>query len=158
MRFGRSNKKSVRTTRGSISIEIAAGAFVSIGLMALALNVCFAMLAYGLNDRACREAARAAAQQSTKIAAQDVAKFVVAGFNKENSNLGTIKVTDVTYNDFKGAPPDDQSPFVSITTSTSVAMPAPIEFFGKQVFASSIPVQKRYTFPIVRLNVATKNS
>lgn len=151
--------KSVRRrNRGSVAIEIGAGALVAIGLMALALNVCFAMMAYGLNDRACREAARAAAQQNTSAAANNIAQVVVAGLSKSNSPLGAIRVVKVTYNDFNGTPPDDQSPYVSVTTSSDVRMPAPIEFFGKKVFATSIPVQKTYTFPIVRLNVNVKNN
>lgn len=145
------------SSKGSVAIEISAGALVSIGIMALALNVCFAMLAYGVNDRACREAARAAAQQSSLAAASSVAKYVVNGFNQSNSALGKIQVSKVVFTDFNGTPPEDQSPFVSVTTSSTVATPAPIEFFGSKVFGKSIPVQKTYTFPIVRLNVNTNS-
>jgi len=150
-------KVNRNNSRGSVAIEIAAGALVSIGLMALALNVCFGMLAYGVNDRACREAARAAAQQSTLASASSIAKFVVNGFNQNNSYMNKIQVTRVVFTDFNGLPPEDQSPFVSVTTSSSVSTPAPIAFFGQKVFGESIPVQKTYTFPIVRLNVNTNS-
>ena len=151
-------KRTANRKRGSISLEIAAGALVTLGLVALALNVSFAMLAYGANDRACRDAARAAAQQNTAADARNAAKLIVAGFSRANSLLGAITVSDVVYNDFKGNPPADQSPYVTVTTRSTVSMPAPIEFFGQQVFGTTIPVAKTYTFPIVRLSVNTSKS
>ncbi|MBX9688105.1 MAG: hypothetical protein K2X27_15465 [Candidatus Obscuribacterales bacterium] len=155
--FKKKISSSVRKNSGSMFVEIGAGALVTISMMALALNACFAMLAYGINDRACRDAARAAAQQDTFASASNIARIVVSGFNRNASLMGAIQVDNVTYTDFGGNPPQDKSPFVTVTTHANVKMPAPIEFFGHDIFSGSLPVRKTYTFPIVRLNVNTQN-
>ncbi len=147
------NSRSKRTKRGSVAVELAAGALVTIGIVALALNVCFAMMSYGLNDRACRDACRAAAQGASAVEAEGLARTIVKSYSSSNSQLAPIEVSNITYTDFGGTPSADVSPFVSVTTRTTAKMPAPIEFFGNKVFADSIPVQKTYTFPIVRLTV-----
>lgn len=147
--------RSTRNRKGSAVFELAAGSLISISVVAFVLNVCFAMLSYGINDHACRDAARAAAQGATSIEANKLASAIVKSYNSNNGMLAPITVTNVVYNDFGGNPAPDLSPFVTVTTQSKATMPAPIDVFGSHVFSSTIPVTKTYTFPIVRLTVKT---
>ena len=146
-------RRTNRGQRGSAAFELAAGALITIGIVAFALNVCFAMLSYSINDHACRDAARAAAQAPSAAQAFIMASNIVKSYNSNNGLLSPITVRSVLYTDFSGNPPAGQSPFVTVTTTSNATMPAPIEFFGKTLFGSSIPVSKTYAFPIIRLTV-----
>ncbi len=141
-----------RNKRGSVAVELAAGSLVMISVVALALNICFAMLSYGINDRACRDAARAAAQGSSAVEAVQMATAIVKSYNSSNSLLAAVNVESVSYNDFQGNAPQGVSPFVTVITRSSAKMPAPVSVFGQNLFGATIPVTKSYTFPIVRLN------
>lgn len=151
----RTNRSARRKAGGFAALELAAGSLIMIGVIAMALNVCFAMLSYGGNDRACRDAARAAAQGTTLTEATQLANAIITTYKSNNSILSQITVTNLDYKDFAGNPPSGVSPTVSVTTRATVNLPAPVEFFGQNIFGKSIPVQKTYTFPIVRLNVQT---
>ncbi len=150
--FSKRNR-TTRSAKGLVAAEIAIAGLIAIGVVALALNINFAMMSYGTNARACRDAARAAAQGSSQQEATQLANTIVKTFNSTNNLLSPITVTNVTYTDFGGSPAPGVCPFVTVTTKSSATMPVPIEFFGKDVFATVIPVQKTYTFPIVRLTV-----
>lgn len=150
-----SRRKGKRGSKGSAALELAAGASVVIAVVALSLNTCFAMMSYGINDRACRDAARAAAQGGNQQEALQLANAVIKSYNNNNGILSPIVVNQISYNDFGGNPPAEQSPFVTVTTSSTAKIPAPIELFGQVVFGSTLPVKKQYSFPIVKLTVNT---
>lgn len=147
------SKKCARNNKGSVAFELAIGATITICIVAFALNICFAMISYGINDHACRDAARAAAQGANFTEANKAARAIVKTYNSNNGLTAPITVVSVSYVDFFGNTPVGLSPFVTVTTRTEATMPAPIEFMGKQIFGRTIPVQKQYTFPIVRLTV-----
>lgn len=145
--------KSARSKNGSAAMELCAGASILIAMTAFTLNVCIAMMSYGINERACRDAARAAAQGSTSAEAFQLANAIVKTYNSGNSLLTPVLVSNVSFNDFGGHPPDGISPFVTVTTSSVAKLPAPVEIFGNRVFGTNLSVRKQYTFPIVKLNV-----
>lgn len=153
-RMGMSSRRDAasRSSKGMASLELAAGSLIMIGIVAMALNICFAMLSYGINDRACRDAARAAAQGTTATEAAQLANSIVKTYNSNNGILSPISVTGVTYNDFGGNPTADVSPSVTVSTSCTSRLPAPIEFVGSKIFGDSVLLKKTYTFPIVRFN------
>lgn len=153
MRKAASRAICMRRAGGSAALELAIGSLITITVVAFALNTCFAMLAYGINDRACRDAARAAAQGGTQLEAFNMAKTAVKSYNSTTGMLSAIAVSSFQYNDFAGNPPENVSPFVTVVTSGSVQLPAVLKVFGKNIFNPSIPIKKSYTFPIVRLTV-----
>ncbi|MBX9567368.1 MAG: hypothetical protein K2X77_00670 [Candidatus Obscuribacterales bacterium] len=145
---------SNRSSRGSAAFELAAGALITIAIVAFALNTCFAMVAYGINDHACRDAARAAAQGTTPPEAFMMANAIVKSYNNTAAGMTPITLVLVSYVDFNGSPPPGSAPTVTVITRTSTKLPAPIELFGKKLFGQQIPLEKTYTFPIVRLKPA----
>ena len=146
-------KQQGRSNRGSTAIELGAAALIMIGIVAFGLNVCMAMIGYTLNDRACRDAARSAAQGENLPEALQRANRILTTYRKSSPFFRLADRATVSYTDFGGTPPAGVSPFVTVTTTASSDMPCPINLFGNNVFGSSMQFRKSYTFPIVRLTV-----
>jgi hypothetical protein len=108
------------------------------------------------NDRACRDAARGAAQTTNLADAINKVNAVLKS-HQGNSMLmtGPSLYGPVVYQDFAGAPPPQTSPFVTVTTTTKINLPfAPISFmYGGPIFgqAGNMSFTQSYTFPIVKL-------
>jgi Flp pilus assembly protein TadG len=147
-----------RNNKGSAAIEIAAGALVTIIIVAFALNICLILIHYDVNDQTCRDAARAAAQGSSQSEAQALAQTVIRAHNTANNFLSPIAVSGFVYTDFGGQPPAGTSPFVTVATTSLVNTPVPMDLFGATLFSRVLTVRKSYTFPIVRLNAPATNS
>ncbi|MBX9722197.1 MAG: hypothetical protein K2X81_12430 [Candidatus Obscuribacterales bacterium] len=151
------NRKSVRVqqkrnARGASLIELAVVA-AYIPLVALiSVNLGVGVFAAGVNDNACKDAARAAGQRSTKEDAIDAAKAIVGRY-ADTSLLGKPQVL-VEACDFEVFPDADDNPqpskgpFVTISTQSVVNLPAPLIFDGT-TFTSSIKLGSSYTFPIL---------
>lgn len=144
-------RNTARRAGGSAALELCCGALVTLVAVAFSLNVCFAMISYNTNDRACRDAARAAAQGANLTEAQLLAQRVAATYNNTNAKLSPVTVTQVVYTDFNGDPPAGVSPTVTVTTQAVASLPFPLDLFGQKLMSTVIPVAKKYTFPIVRL-------
>jgi Flp pilus assembly protein TadG len=126
---------------------------ILIGFSVLALDCGGAIMAFGMTDRACRDAARAAAQGSNPTEARQLANAIIGTYANSSGVLTSPRIESVTYTDFGGHPPDGSSPFVTVTTSASARVLAPLSFFGHDLLSSSFPMRKTYTFPIVKLDV-----
>lgn len=148
--------------RGSVSIELACGSLVMVALLLVAVDVTVMMIGFSLNDRACRDACRSAAQQDTSAKAQVAANAALAqhkgdGYWVSNPLLKTGG-TDFVYQDF-GGDPFAGNPTVTCTTECTVRFPVPVDFFGNTFGKGSdglrgtMTFRKRYTFPIVRFNL-----
>lgn len=144
----------IRNQKGSAIIDLGFACLSLIILAIFGLNMCFALVSFSLTDRACRDAARAAAQASTPGQATQLAQAVLRSY-KSPSTLMVVQPTlaGIQFTDFGGNPPAGKSPFVAVTTRSTVKMPAPVQVFGQNVFSGTIPMQKTYIFPIVKLNV-----
>ena len=143
-----------RSRKGHAVIELACSAFLLLVFTIMTNDICIVIYGAYLNDKACRDAARAAAQgqdqnQSTKLAVAALQAHSADGYYFTNPVIqGTIDY--VTYN---GSPPQDKSPFVQVTTSTTARMPfAPIQFVNGPIFVrnGSVTFMQSYAFPIVR--------
>ncbi|CAN5436934.1 hypothetical protein BH10CYA1_BH10CYA1_37450 [soil metagenome] len=147
----------VRNSRGGSAVELALGAILMITLSALAMNMILLNFAMCLNDAVCRDAARAAAQTSGKAAALLAATtqlklHATDGVFVSQPILTSTADPDFVYNDYGGNPPANQSSYVTVTTSVTVKVPAPIVFFGAKFYAKNgtLIMQRRYTFPIIK--------
>src|SRR4029453_17067818 len=69
-----------RSQKGSSLAEVAVGAMVMTVMLIFSLDICMAMMLYGVNDRACRDAARAAARASKPEDAENLAKAALKSF------------------------------------------------------------------------------
>ena len=169
MRVNKHVDKS-RNRDGSSFIEIAIasvalGVIVFIGLDAYVWNQAFM-----INDLACRDACRAAAQASSptntkaayitaaKAAAQrELDLHIVPSPWISNPQLVNSGFLWQDYGASNGnpmpAPP--QTPYVRVQTSLDVSLPVPISFMGQTVLqggaGQKLVFQRSYSMPIVQL-------
>jgi hypothetical protein len=141
--------------RGHLSLEIACTAVFFCVFAYLTADLGYVLYGADFNDRACRDAARAAAQSMNLT---EAIKKVNAVLQSHQGNAlvmsGPSLYAPVVYQDFGGAPPAQTSPYVTVTTTTRINLPfAPIVFMGGATFGQTgnMSFNQSYTFPIVRL-------
>lgn len=147
----RSLRRRPRTGHSAIEFGVAAGMITVMAL--LCTNIGLLILGAGINDKACRDAARAAAQASNYTAALKQARAALKGHPTDGYFVSTpvMNDADLVYEDFSGNPPPDTSPFVSVTTTTVVKIPAPFIMYGARFGPGGTQTFRRtYTFPIVK--------
>ncbi len=142
-----------RNRTGTVFAELAIGCLVCISMSLFALDIGTAMASYSVNDRACRDAARAAAEGSNVTEATNLANRIVQSFASTSPLITSPKVAGVVYKDFGGNPPDGQSPYVTVTCRATARPIAPLKILGLKVIDETFPLVKTYTFPIVKLDV-----
>jgi len=113
------------------------------------------VLIYGaeFNDRACRDAARAAAQGQDAQQSTQLIKAILKAHQGDGSYITAPTLQGLVYNDYGGNPPPQVAPFVTVTTLTVAKAPfAPLMFFQGPVFLQngSFTFSQSYTFPIVK--------
>jgi hypothetical protein len=139
--------------KGHILIELAMLSVLFVVMGVLCLDVGYLILGSELNDRACRDAARAAAAADNYTTSLQLAKAAVVphagdGFYVTSPQVDTAAFL---YQDFSGSPPANTSPYVSVTTHCNIHVPAPIFFLGTSFLSSgSMQFTKTYVFPIVK--------
>lgn len=144
-----------RRSRGGHNLAELACALLAFAIVAvLSVDIGIICLANSTNDQACRDAARAAAGGSDYASSLRLAQSAVATHRANSSYIGdpTLEVSVFEYQDFAGSPPPNQSPYVSVTTSMTVRVPAPVNFAGAQFYPDdgTTSVRKTYEFPIVK--------
>ncbi len=154
--------RKTRVRKGMAAVEVACGSFFLLVLTLMAIDVTILMLGYEMNDRAARDACRAAAQQSNLVAAQNAARTILKthkgdGYFITDPNL-LVSAGDFVYQDF-GGNPTAGNPTVTVTTEVHVKTPVPLSFAGNNFghdgswVNDSWTFRKRYTFPIVAFNL-----
>lgn len=149
--FGKGHKR--RASCASLSVELACGSFFMLIFVLLSLHLGIGIFGAYVNDRACRDACRNAAQGKDLTESTKLAKTVVKGY-RGSSFLSAPEITGpIVYQDFGGKPPAQTSPFVQVTTVTQATMPFGLLSFFNTVFLQDgkIAFRKSYTFPIVRI-------
>lgn len=153
--------KKYRTKKGAMGFaEIAACSLFIVVLALLGLDICLAIFGASMNDRACRDAARAAAQANDSVKAYQLAQAALKSHNTDGFFVTQPVMTagpgDFIYQDYGGSPPPDQTPFVTVTTQCTVRVPAPIFFFGAEFLKNgTAQFRQRYTFPVVKSKLLT---
>jgi Flp pilus assembly protein TadG len=145
--------KNIRNQKGSGLAEMAVASLILIFMALFTLDIGTAVMCFNVNDRACRDAARAAAQGSDKTEAENLARQIIKSYPQFGPLAKNITVTGVNYVDFNGNPPSGQSPYVAVTTKMDCHSIAPLSVFGVEAIKAQFPVTKTYTFPIVKLKV-----
>lgn len=145
---------AVRGRTGHLSIELASTlCFFSIFAF-LCADLGYVLYGAYFNDRACRDAARAAAQTSTLTDAQKKVDSVLQSHQGNPMFLtGPALSAPIVYQDYGGSPPPQTSPFVTVQTTDTIKLPfAPIVFFDGATFGASgnVSFTQAYTFPIIR--------
>ncbi len=141
-----------RRSGGFSFLEVATSSFLVLVLVILSINICLLIFGCQINDTACRDAARAASLASDSAKAWALATASVRSHKTDGTFIGTITLlggSAFQYQDFAGAPPAGQCPFVRVTTRTRVTLPTPIYFFGAS-FTNVFDFSQTYTSPIVK--------
>lgn len=154
--------RNKRKNKAHTIIELGMVSVLFVVIAVFCADIGFVMLASQLNDRACRDAARAAAQGSDYGAAMALALAALAQHKGDGNFVAdpALEIGEFQYEDFGGSPPPNTSPYVRVTTTCSVRVPAPV-FFGDAVFGAgesgTYNFTKTYEFPIVRTTLYLNN-
>jgi Flp pilus assembly protein TadG len=152
--------KTRNRSTGQLVIELASTCVFL--LIFVLVSVDIGLLLYGahINDKACRDACRAAAQTNNATDARRVAEAVLSGQRLAGDTVGKGIVTrptipagaaGLTYVDYNGTPAPDESPYVTVVTECNSTLPfAPPELLGHSM-NQSFTFRQSYTFPIVRV-------
>jgi hypothetical protein len=141
--------------------EIMASSFLIFLMLIFSLDAWFLISAAPMNDYACRDAARAAAQAGDPATAQNLAIAAIRSHAKQASYFVSAPYLDLSafsYNDFgvstgnPTTPPANTAATVTVTTRCAVKPIIPLSFFGNMLLGGQDTVQyaQTYTFPIVK--------
>ncbi|MBX9669443.1 MAG: hypothetical protein K2X93_17610 [Candidatus Obscuribacterales bacterium] len=150
---GGRQRKFIRRQQGTAFAEVAVVGFIMTLVLAFILDIAIALMAFSVVDRACRDAARAAAQGQSRDEARQMAAAIANDHLSASPLVTAPIVTNVVYEDFGGDPSPDQCPFVEVTTSATASVPAPLFLFGTSGTNRPLTLAKRYRFPIVKLKM-----
>jgi hypothetical protein len=130
--------------------EVAITSFLIICLAAFTADICLLIFACSVNDKACRDVVRAAAQQPNAAQALQFAQASVKNHKTDGIFISPIQlVNGVNYQDFGGNPPAGQTPYVQVITKVDVTLPTPVYFFGNS-FTNKMSFSQIYTSPIIK--------
>jgi Flp pilus assembly protein TadG len=151
----RNARSQTRFPKGSLVIELTVGSFFLSIFAIIAFHVGLLIFGAFMNDTACRDAARAAAQGNSQAKATTLAQAILISHKQTNSYLGSPALqTPIVYQDYNGSPPNTQtSPYIQLTTKTQVTLPIRFFSFLSQMFTSdqNLTFTATYTFPIVKV-------
>jgi hypothetical protein len=144
------HRSRVWNSNGFSFAEIAATSFLIIILAVFCTDITLLIFANSVNDKACRDVVRAAAQQPTASLALQFAQASVKQHQTDGIFISPISlVGGVNYQDFGGNPPQGQAPYVQVTSQVTVTLPSPLYFFGA-TFTNKFNFAQTYTSPIVK--------
>lgn len=140
-----------RLVQGGAILEFAIISVLLVLISLFCLDVLTLALGSGLNERACRDAARMAAQATNYADSLVLAQTATKAYKGDGYFIGspTVDTASFVYNDYGGSPPTDTSPYVQVTTVCQVRIPAPIFVYGLNFSGGNMSFQKVYTFPII---------
>lgn len=148
-------QKPFRGTSGSALVELASIAWILPIASMLTLNAALVGFAAWINDSACRDVARAAADEPTSDRAFLAATNALKAFAVRNSYAATPELLkddpDFQYEIFPdedGNPQLEKGPYVKVTTSMNVKLPAPVLFAGNGL-ANELKFRQSYTYPLL---------
>ena len=147
----KSRVKSSRNNKAGAIVELGFIASLLLIVTLFCTDVLVLILGSGVNERACRDAARMAAQGTSYKQALVLAQIATRAHQGDGYFITTpvVDVPSFVYNDYSGSPPADTSPFVTVSTSCQIRLPAPIFLYGLNFNPANMRFTKTYTFPIV---------
>jgi hypothetical protein len=160
MRTVESHRSTLRARdeKGSLVFELSAFAFLFLVFALLSVHTSVMLYGAFFNDRACRDAARAAADATTADQATTYAKAILKSHGAAGSYLSQPVLQPIVWTDYAGSPPAQTSPSVTVTTSTTATLPfRPLSFLGKGTVLAdgTVVFTQSYTFPLIKLKAGT---
>lgn len=156
----RNSAQNRRDRCGQLVVELVVACllFLPISILGFCTIVC--EIATSINDRACRDAARAAADASDFATALKKAQAVMVSHSTSGPLYGPAKldVSKFVFEDYIGTPPPNALPYVSVTTVMPCVIPAPIRLFSEQIGdKQTVNFTRTYRFPIIKLKLYLPN-
>ncbi len=140
-----------RRKQGSLLAEVAIGSLFLAVFSALSCYAALLLLGISVNDRACRDAARAAAQGQDVATSTKLATAILKAHASKANFLGSPILANLVYNTYSDT---QTSPIVQVTTTLSATVPfKPLSFFSDAAFMAhdqQLVFSQTYTFPIVK--------
>lgn len=153
-----------RNDRGSALIELAAVAWVMPVAAIIAVNVGLLVFGAYINDAACRDAVRAAAQQNNELDAKAAALRAIKQFATCSNVVSSPQVLLTGDNfvfepflDQDGKPQTEKGPFVKVSCRLAAKLPCPIIFTASGP-SDTVEFKQSYTFPLLNPNQVAKAS
>lgn len=145
-----------RKHTGTALFELVGISFIVVTMALISVNIGVLIFAAWLNDSACRDSCRAAAQQGNAEDAKSAAIIACKQFaTAAGGVVGDPKVeldpanfTFEIYPDEDGKPQMDKGPYVRVTTSLVSKLPAPI-ILSDVGFTDLLVFKQTYTFPLL---------
>ncbi|MBA3993687.1 MAG: hypothetical protein C0469_09185 [Cyanobacteria bacterium DS2.3.42] len=159
------NSDKTRDENGSSFIEVGIASVAMAVIVFVGIDGYVWMQAFMLNDMACRDACRAAAQATSptstaaayKTAAQNAATRELQLHSVSRPYIGnpTFVPGGFVWQDYGASnggplPPIPQTPFVRVQSRMNVNLPMPI-FMGQSMGSGALVFQRSYSMPIVNL-------
>lgn len=148
--------RAARKSRGQVALELAVACLLFLPICMLGFCMITCEIASSINDRACRNAARAAADASNRDASLTRAQAVLAASRTTGALYGPVSLdtSKFVFEDFDGTPPPNTEPYISVTTVMPCVIPAPISILGNKVgISQTANFTRTYKFPIVKLKL-----
>ena len=146
--------KRSRRRAGFTFAEVAATSFFVICITALGVDIAILTFSASINDSACRNAARAAAQGSDYTKATALANAALKAHKTDGFFISQPTITFLDYQTFGGSPPPGETPYVQVRTEVTVKLPVPILFFGVTFNDNQDMVfQQMYAYPIIKTKI-----
>ncbi len=145
--------EKIRNRKATAIVELASISVLLVVISMFVANVLILSIGSGIAERSCRDAARMAAEGSSYETALQLAQAAVKGYKGDGYFITSpiVDVASFVYNDYGGSPPVDVSPFVSVSTSCQVHIPAPILVYGLNWGTdNNMTFSKTYVFPIIK--------
>lgn len=167
LRKGSTQRSHISRSSGSSIAETVAMAPILAVISVFIVNIILLVYATWYNDSACKDAARAAAQQDNVQDAMSAARAACIAY-KVNSPLLTSPTIQIdnggfVYEDLQdelaaeqggqdGGNSTRQGPYVKVTTAVKVNLPAPV-FAGSDLITRNVLLRQTYAFPLVKLKI-----
>lgn len=141
---------SIRNSAASVLVEMACSSIFIVIFGICGVYLALLITCAQINDTACRDAARAAAETQDSTQARGAAETILTSFATSSTMMTPPTLKNLVYQDYGGNPPAETTPFVSVTTVSDAKLPfAPMQLFGGELGGEQYTFTQTYTFPIV---------
>ena len=144
----------IRSRRGQVSLEVTIIAILMIIFVTLSFNIFVAVWGFTILYSAARDAARAAGGMPSRPTAIRAAQQAALAHQTDGYFVGQPRIEDDD-RDFRfvenpnGTKPPTGSPFVAVTTRSTIRLPVPIDVFGLQILTGPYDYTRTYVYPIM---------
>lgn len=144
-----------RSARGGLIAELAGCCFFFVIFSLVSTDIGVVLYGAFVNDRACRDAARAGANGEDLTQARRLALAALKAHRQQLSLVTSPALQeDCVYEDYRGEPPPGRSPFVRVSTTSTATMPFfPLSILGCTFGTGRVEFFQTYTYPIIRLRM-----